>query len=33
VLTKLDSCGGDWRGAEMVEAFISSDEYHVRFSR
>ncbi|HST50767.1 MAG TPA: hypothetical protein VLJ61_02060, partial [Pyrinomonadaceae bacterium] len=30
-LAKLDSFGGDFRAAEMVRAFISSDEYRQRF--
>jgi glucose/arabinose dehydrogenase len=30
-LAKLDSFGGDYRRAEMVRAFISSDEYRNRF--
>ena len=30
-LTKLDSFGGDFHAAEMVKAFISSDEYRHRF--
>ncbi|MFL6285369.1 MAG: PQQ-dependent sugar dehydrogenase [Pyrinomonadaceae bacterium] len=30
-LTKLDSFNGDYRRAEMVRAFISSDEYRNRF--
>jgi glucose/arabinose dehydrogenase len=30
-LQKLDSFGGDYRRAEMVRAFISSDEYRNRF--
>ena len=30
-LTKLNQFGGDYRAAEMVKAFISSDEYRHRF--
>jgi glucose/arabinose dehydrogenase len=30
-LSKLDSFGGDYRRAEMVRAFIASDEYRNRF--
>ena len=30
-LAKLDSFGGDFHAAEMVKAFISSDEYRHRF--
>jgi len=30
-LTKLNQFGGDFRAAEMVKAFISSDEYRRRF--
>ncbi|MFN2414917.1 MAG: DUF4214 domain-containing protein, partial [Pyrinomonadaceae bacterium] len=30
-LAKLDAFGGDYRRAEMVKAFISSDEYRRRF--
>jgi hypothetical protein len=30
-LSKLESFGGDYRGAEMVKAFISSTEYRARF--
>ncbi|HKG15603.1 MAG TPA: DUF4394 domain-containing protein [Pyrinomonadaceae bacterium] len=30
-LAKLDSFGGDYRRAEMVKAFLSSDEYRKRF--
>ncbi|HEX8560910.1 MAG TPA: PQQ-dependent sugar dehydrogenase [Pyrinomonadaceae bacterium] len=30
-LTKLNSFGGDFQAAEMVKAFISSDEYRNRF--
>ena len=30
-LTKLNDAGGDYRRAEMVKAFISSDEYRNRF--
>ena len=30
-LTKLNSFNGDYIGAEMVKAFISSDEYRHRF--
>ena len=30
-LAKLDAFGGDYRKAEMVKAFISSDEYRRRF--
>ncbi|MET0624649.1 MAG: hypothetical protein ABW250_16845 [Pyrinomonadaceae bacterium] len=32
-LTKLNAFGGDFRSAEMVEAFPSSDEYRKRFGR
>jgi hypothetical protein len=32
-LTKLNDFGGDFRKAEMVKAFISSDEYRSRFAR
>jgi len=31
-LSKLDQFGGDFQKAEMVRAFISSDEYRFRFS-
>ena len=30
-LQKLDESGGDYRRAEMVKAFLSSDEYRNRF--
>jgi len=30
-LSKLDRFGGDYVKAEMVRAFISSDEYRARF--
>ncbi|HEX8559223.1 MAG TPA: Calx-beta domain-containing protein [Pyrinomonadaceae bacterium] len=30
-LSKLNSFGGDYRRAEMVKAFLSSDEYRARF--
>jgi hypothetical protein len=30
-LKKLEDFNGDWRAAEMVKAFISSDEYRKRF--
>ena len=29
---KLEQFGGDYRRAEMVKAFITSDEYRARFS-
>ena len=32
-LQKLNSFGGDFHRAEMVKAFISSDEYRNRFTR
>jgi len=32
-LTKLDAAKGDYRNAEMVEAFLSSVEYRKRFER
>jgi photosystem II stability/assembly factor-like uncharacterized protein len=32
-LSKLDGFGGDFSGAEMVKAFISSTEYRQRFGR
>jgi N-acetylneuraminic acid mutarotase len=32
-LSKLDSFGGNFVAAEMVKAFLSSDEYRVRFAR
>jgi CSLREA domain-containing protein len=32
-LDKLDAFGGDYRRAEMVKAFISSDEYRRRFGQ
>jgi len=32
-LTKLNQFGGDYRAAEMVKAFISSDEYRHRFGQ
>ena len=32
-LKKLEDFGGDYRGAEMVKAFIASDEYRHRFGR
>jgi len=32
-LTKLEQSGGDYRAAEMVKAFISSDEYRRRFGQ
>jgi hypothetical protein len=31
-LAKLEQFGGDYRRAEMVKAFLSSDEYRARFS-
>ncbi|MET0650067.1 MAG: Calx-beta domain-containing protein [Pyrinomonadaceae bacterium] len=31
-LSKLEEFGGDYRGAEMVKAFVSSIEYRARFS-
>ena len=31
-LSKLEEFGGDYRGAEMVKAFLSSIEYRARFS-
>ena len=31
-LAKLEEFGGDYRGAEMVKAFVSSTEYRARFS-
>jgi len=30
-LNKLNQFGGDYRAAEMVKAFISSEEYKARF--
>jgi hypothetical protein len=30
-LTKLNQFNGDYRGAELVKAFITSSEYRVRF--
>ena len=30
-LKKLEDFGGDFRRAEMVKAFLSSDEYRQRF--
>jgi len=32
-LNKLNQFGGDYRAAEMVKAFISSDEYRKRFGQ
>jgi hypothetical protein len=32
-LNKLNQAGGDYRAAEMVKAFISSDEYRKRFGQ
>ena len=32
-LKKLDSFGGDFRRAEMVKAFLASDEYRKRFGK
>ncbi len=32
-VAKLNSFGGDFRRAEMVEAFITSGEYRKRFGR
>jgi hypothetical protein len=32
-LAKLEQFGGDYRAAEMVKAFISSDEYRRRFGQ
>jgi len=32
-LNKLNQSGGDYRAAEMVKAFISSDEYRKRFGQ
>ena len=32
-LTKLDTANGNYRSAEMVKAFLSSDEYRKRFER
>jgi len=32
-LNKLNSFGGDFIQAEMVKAFITSDEYRNRFAR
>jgi hypothetical protein len=32
-LAKLEDFGGDFRRAEMVKAFIASDEYRKRFGR
>jgi len=29
---KLEQFGGDYRRAEMVKAFLASDEYRARFS-
>jgi hypothetical protein len=31
-LSKLEQFGGDYRRAEMVKAFINSDEYRERFA-
>ena len=31
-LGKLDEFDGNWRAAEMVEAFVSSTEYRKRFA-
>ncbi|HYX27160.1 MAG TPA: hypothetical protein VE863_01240, partial [Pyrinomonadaceae bacterium] len=32
-LNKLDAANGDFGAAEMVKAFITSDEYRSRFSQ